>query len=84
MIIDRNFLHMRCIDPDLPNSTSIIADFQFIFRALGWKNAWWVNEDGCKELTIEFLCTLELSANTASLECLMRNFLIRGNNLVHC
>ena len=63
MISDRNFLHTHFIDPDLLNNTGIITDFQFIFRALGWVNAWQVNEDGCKKLTIEFLCTLELSAS---------------------
>jgi hypothetical protein len=35
MISDRNFIHKRCIDPDLVNNIGIITDFQFIFRALG-------------------------------------------------
>jgi hypothetical protein len=84
MIIGRNFLHTRRIDPDLLNSIGIISDFQFIFRALGSENAWRVNEDGCKELTIEFLCTLELSASHCKLGCLRRNFVIHGSNLVRC
>jgi len=70
MITDRNFLHTRRIDPDLLNSTGIITDFQFIFRALGWENAWRVNEDGCKELIIEILCTLQLFSS----HCMFRMF----------
>lgn len=41
----------------------MITEFQTIFRAIGWENFWHITEEGSRELTIEFLCTLQTNAN---------------------
>ena len=35
------------------------AEFEPIFKTIGWEDAWEIDEPGCKLLTIEFLCTLQ-------------------------
>jgi len=40
----------------------MITEFHVSFRAIGWENVWWVNEDGYRQLTIEFLCMLTRTA----------------------
>ena len=35
------------------------SEFELIFKAVGWEDAWEIDESGCKLLTIEFLCTLQ-------------------------
>jgi hypothetical protein len=62
IIKDQTFHHIHAYDHDFMNRTSMITEFQAIFRAVGWENFWQVNEDGCRELTIEFLCTLTRTA----------------------
>ena len=41
----------------------MITEFQNIFRAISWEIFWRINEEGCRQLTIEFLCTLTTTAN---------------------
>ena len=52
------FHHTHTYDLDFLNCTGMITEFQVIFLAIGWENFWRVNEDGCRQLTIEFLWTL--------------------------
>ena len=59
---NRTFHHTRTYDLDFLNCTGMITEFQVIFHAVGWENFWRVNEDGCRQLTIEFLCTLTRTA----------------------
>lgn len=61
MLQDRTFVHTIHIDRDILNATGIITEFQTAFNILGWNNAWVVNEQGSRELTMEFLCTLEVT-----------------------
>jgi hypothetical protein len=35
------------------------SKFELVFNNVGWENAWELNEQGCRLLTIEFLCTLQ-------------------------
>jgi hypothetical protein len=35
------------------------TEFELISKAIGWEDAWEIDELGCKLLTIEFLCTLQ-------------------------
>lgn len=58
IIKDRTFHHTCAFDHDFMNRTGMTTKFQAIFHAIGWEDFWHVNEDGCRELTIEFLCTL--------------------------
>ena len=55
---DQIFHHTHAYDHDFLNRTNMIAEFQVIFCAIGWEKFWRVKEDGCRQLTIEFLCTL--------------------------
>jgi hypothetical protein len=33
------------------------SEFKLVFNNVGWENAWELNEQWCRLLTIEFLCT---------------------------
>jgi hypothetical protein len=35
------------------------AEFELIFKNVGWEDTWELDEQGCRLLTIEFLCTLQ-------------------------
>jgi hypothetical protein len=35
------------------------SEFELVFNNVGWKNAWELNKQGCRLLTIEFLYTLQ-------------------------
>ena len=59
---DRTFYHTRAYDHDFLNRIGRITKFQVIFRVIGWENFWRVNEDGCRQLTIEFLFMLTRTA----------------------
>jgi hypothetical protein len=55
---NQTFQHTRTYDHYFLNRTGKIAEFQVIFHAIGWEKFWHINEEGCRQLTIEFLCTL--------------------------
>ena len=55
---DRTFQHTRAYDHNFLNCIAMIPEFQSIFRAIGWEKFWRINEEGCRQPTIEFLCTL--------------------------
>ena len=42
------------------------SEFELIFMAVGWEDAWEIDESGCKLLTIEFLCTLQTTDSEVS------------------
>ena len=42
------------------------SKFELIFKAVGWEDAWEIDESGCKLLTIEFLCTLQTTDSEVS------------------
>jgi hypothetical protein len=63
---DREFTLTLVIDPDLLQSVGMDSEFELIFHNIGWENAWEINELGCRLLTIEFLCTLQLGENEVS------------------
>ena len=56
---DQDFILTPAFDPALLQSTGMDSEFKLIFKAVGWKDAWEIDESGCKLLTIEFLCTLQ-------------------------
>jgi hypothetical protein len=35
------------------------SEFELVFKNIGWEDAWEIDEQECKLLTIEFLCTLK-------------------------
>jgi hypothetical protein len=42
------------------------SEFELIFHNIGWEEAWHLNENGSRLLTIEFLCTLQLGEDEIS------------------
>ena len=50
------------------------SEFELIFKAVGWKDAWKINKSGCKLLTIEFLCTLQTTDSEVSLRFFGKEF----------
>jgi hypothetical protein len=37
------------------------VEFDLVFRVVGWEDVWNVVEQGSKLLTLEFLCTLQIT-----------------------
>ena len=55
---DQDFVLTPTFDLALLQSIGMDSEFELIFKAVGWEDAWEIDESGCKLLTIEFLCTL--------------------------
>jgi hypothetical protein len=55
---DREFTHTHNFNPALLQMVGMDSEFELVFNNVGWENAWELNEQGCRLLTIEFLCTL--------------------------
>lgn len=56
---ERTFAHTPVLDSALLQSTGMDSEFDLTFKNIGWENAWELHEQGCRFLTIEFLCTLQ-------------------------
>ena len=67
---DQDFILTPAFDPALLQSTGMDSEFELIFKAVGWEDAWEIDESGFKLLIIEFLCTLQ----TTDLEVSFRFF----------
>jgi hypothetical protein len=52
------------------------AEFELLFRTVGWVDAWEIDESECKLLTIEFLCTLQPIDSEVSLRLFGKDFSI--------
>ena len=63
---DRDFVLTPAFDLALLQSTGMDSEFELIFKAIGWEDAWEIDESGCKLLTIEFLCTLQTTYSEVS------------------
>ena len=50
------------------------SEFELIFKAVGWEDAWEIDELGCKLLTIEFLCTLQITDSEVSFRFFGKEF----------
>ena len=71
---DRNFVLTPAFDPALLHSTGMDSEFELIFKAVGWEDAWEIDESGCKLLTIEFLCTLQTTDSEVSFRFFGKEF----------
>jgi hypothetical protein len=60
LLKDKEFISTPVVDPDLLHTIGMDSEFQLIFRNIGWEDAWTITENGCRLLTIKFLCTLQL------------------------
>jgi len=63
-------------DPLLLQATGMDVEFDLVFRAVGWEDVWNVVEQGSKLLTLEFLCTLQITNTGPNLDSLGKNFLL--------
>jgi hypothetical protein len=57
---DKEFTATPLINANLLEKIGMDSEFDLIFCNVGWEDDWFLNEEGCKLLTIKFLCTLEL------------------------
>lgn len=57
------------------------SEFDLVFKNVGWENAWEINEQGSKLLTIEFLSTLELDSDEIKFRMFNKSFTITWKNL---
>ena len=39
----------------------MVVEFDFIFQVVGWQNFWSITKQGSRALTMEFLCTLNIT-----------------------
>ena len=51
---DQDFILTPTFDLALLQSTGMDSKFELIFKAVGWEDAWEIDESGCKLLTIDF------------------------------
>ena len=56
---NKDFVLTPTYDPALLQATHMNSEFDLIFKTVGWENAWDIDEQGFKLVTIEFLCTLQ-------------------------
>jgi len=57
----RRFVHTAAYDLVLLQASSMDAELDLVFRAVGWDGFWNIAEQGSKLLTLEFLCTLQIT-----------------------
>ena len=79
---DQDFVLTPTFDPPLLQSIGMDSEFELIFQAVGWEDAWEIDESGCKLLTIEFLCTLQTTDSEVSFRFFGKNFLFPRKTLV--
>jgi hypothetical protein len=79
---DRRFVLTSTYDPAVLRATGMYIEFNFIFRAIGWENAWNIHEKGSKLLTMEFLCTLQTTDTKVKFILFGKEFYIPGMSLV--
>jgi hypothetical protein len=63
---DCEFKPIPTFDPYFLQKTGMDAEFDLIFCNIEWDNNWSILEDGCKLLTLEFLCTLSFTETYVS------------------
>ena len=71
---DRDFVLTPAFDPALLQSTGMDSEFELIFKAIEWEDAWEIDKSGCKLLTIEFLCTLQTTDSEVSFRFFGKEF----------
>ena len=71
---DRDFVLTPAFDLALLQSTGMDFEFELIFKAVGWEDAWEIDKSGCKLLTIEFLCTLPTTDSEVSFRFFGKEF----------
>jgi hypothetical protein len=60
------------------------TEFPLIFHEIGWENFWHIEEPGCKLLTAEFLCNLQLFNNDITFRMFNKEFTLTWKELSQC
>lgn len=63
LIRKRTFYLTLVLDPTLLRDIGMDTEFDTIFEIIGWASFADITKDGCKLLTAEFLCTLQIMEN---------------------
>jgi hypothetical protein len=71
---DREFTHTPTLNPGVLQMIGTNSEFGLVFNNVGWKNTWELNEQGCRLLTIEFLCTLQPGDTEVSFKLFNKEF----------
>jgi predicted double-glycine peptidase len=78
----QRFILTPTYDPALLHATGMDAEFEIIFRTVGWENVWQIDEPRSKLLTLEFLCTLQPTDSEVTFRLFGKDFSILGSSLV--
>ena len=57
----QRLVHTAAYDLVLLQATGMDAKLDLVFRAVGWDGFWNIVEQGSELLTLEFLCTLQIT-----------------------
>ena len=68
------FIHTSIYDPALLQATGVNAEFKIIFKTIGWKNVWHIDELGSKLLTVDFLCTMHTTDSEVTFRLFGKDF----------
>jgi hypothetical protein len=77
---DREFALTPAFDLAQLISIGMDSEFDLIFKTIRWEDAWEINEQGCRLLTIEFLCTLQTTESEVSFRFFRKEFSIPWKN----
>jgi len=58
---EHTYEYTKVIDPALLSCSGMNMEFTTVFSIIGWKSFWQIDELGIKLLTIEFLCSLQVT-----------------------
>jgi len=87
----RRFIHTTMYDPLLLQATSMDTELTFIFQVVSWDGFWNIAEQESKLLTLEFLCTLQITDSRVKFRFFGKEYsspgkdlsLLLGSNLDH-
>jgi len=76
------FEHTKIFDPSLLNRSGMEVKFNTVFSTIGWHSLWqFTDELGIRLLTIEFLCSLQVSHDGVYFRTLNQGFNLTWSQL---
>jgi hypothetical protein len=75
------FGHTQALDFQILQEVSMDRRLNMIFNLVGWGNFWNIIENGSKLLTIEFLCTLHVTALGVAFRLFKQTFTLTWREL---
>ena len=79
--MSRSFIHTPVLDEVFLCETGIATELDTIFQFVGWSPFTAITESGSKLLTIEFLCTHQLTETRVYFRLFTQDFCLTGRNL---